>query len=101
MNSKLITQEEAKEILFNESDVDERDKKSLEDEIKFLRELVEKLSNSNNSTIIEKIKYIEKPYYQTPWYKQYDVWCGGSINDNKFLCSETAQNCNFNNIKTF
>ena len=35
IDKKIITQEEARQILFNKKDVDERDKKSLEDEIKF------------------------------------------------------------------
>ena len=61
----IITKEEAKEVLFNQEDEVDRDKKSLESEIKFLRELVEKLSKNQTSTIIETIRYIEKPYYQS------------------------------------
>lgn len=113
INAKLITQDEAKEILFNESDIDERDKKSLEDEIKFLRQLVEKLSN-NSSRIIENIRYIEKPYYSSPWWKYYDTWCGTLTVPNATITggasSNTASsynagtnqvNCSFSNIKTF
>lgn len=77
MDKNLITKEEAKEILFNSETQVERDKESLESEIKFLRELVEKLSKGRTE-IIEKIRYIEKPYYYNPWWRQYDVWCGGS-----------------------
>lgn len=75
VKDKLITNEEAREIMFSLEDEKERDKKSLESEIKFLRELVEKLSKGRTS-IVETIRYVEKPYYQYDWYKPYAVWCG-------------------------
>lgn len=77
MDRKLITKEDAQEILFNSETEEDRDKKSLESEIKFLRELVEKLSKGRTE-IIETIRYIEKPYYHNPWWKSYEIWCGGS-----------------------
>ena len=61
VNDKIITKEEQREILFKTEDAEDRDKKSLESEVKFLRELVEKLSNSKAITIIDTIRYIEKP----------------------------------------
>jgi len=72
---KIITKEEAREILFNQEDEVDRDKKSLESEIKFLRELAEKLSNSNSTKIVEIIKRVEGPYYRYPWYSPYTTWC--------------------------
>ena len=66
---EIITKEEARELLFNQETEEERDKKSLQSEIKFLRELVDKLSNSKLSTIVETIRYVEKPYYKHDWYK--------------------------------
>jgi len=72
--NKIITQDEAREILFSKEDIDERDKKSLESEIKFLRELVEQLSKNNTKTITETIRYIEKPYYHQTWYQPYNNW---------------------------
>jgi uncharacterized coiled-coil DUF342 family protein len=101
VKDKIITQEEAREILFNTRTIEGRDKKSLEDEIKFLRELVETLSQSKSLEIVEKIKYIEKPYYDYRWYKQYDNWT-----DNIRLCvsgstSTTNQACNFTSIHTW
>lgn len=72
VNAKLLTQEEAKEILL--SHTDERDTDSLKDEIKFLREIVEKLSNQE--TIIQTIKSLPgRGYVTTPWYSHYDNWC--------------------------
>jgi hypothetical protein len=111
----ILTKDEAKEILFDYKEVDEkdeRDKKSLEEEIKFLRLLVEKLS-SNRTTVIETIRTIEKPYYKSPWYNPYEIWCGGA---SVSFCSDNAignltgsgdgsynftQNGNFSEIKTF
>ena len=78
LNSGIITKDEAKEILFNVEEEAERDKKSLESEIKFLRELVEKLSKGSPTQIIETIRYVEKPYIQYPWYQPYVVWCGNT-----------------------
>ena len=75
VSSGLLTKEEAREILFAEVEETARDVKSLETEIKFLRELVERLAK-NRSTIVETIEYIEKPYSQYYWYVPYQSWCG-------------------------
>ena len=73
INNKLITQEEAKTLLF--SSEKETDVKSLEEEIKFLRGLVEQLSKNNSSRIVEVIREVEKPWRRYPWYNPYVVWC--------------------------
>ena len=74
---KIITKEEARDILFKEQE-EGRDEKSLKNEIVFLRKLVEKLSQSN-SQIITTIREVETPAYRTyPWYSMYDVWCGST-----------------------
>jgi hypothetical protein len=49
ISDEIISKEEARKILFNEETQEDRDKKSLEEEIKFLRKLVEKLSNSRQT----------------------------------------------------
>lgn len=113
VKDKIITQEEAREILFSSETEEDRDKKSLESEIKFLRELVEKLSEGRTE-IIEKIRYIEKPYHRYPWWSGYEVWCGTSINSGTItgngsmtLCANgtndtyTSASSNFSDIKTF
>ena len=100
VNDKLITQEEAKEILFKESDIDERDKESLEGEIKFLKQLVEKLSDNNRNVIIEKIKYIEKPYYSFEWYNPYKDWIYCTTSSSGTINSlGMVTNCNFSSIQ--
>lgn len=71
----IISKDEAKKLLFTEKDEKDRDVKSLEEEIIFLRKLVEKLSNSQTTTIIEKIREVEVPYIKRGWYRPYDVWC--------------------------
>lgn len=106
VKDKIITQDEAREILFKEEDETERDIKSLESEIKFLRELVDKLSK-NTSTIVETIRYIEKPYIRQPWYQQYEVWCGNTTNGLQggkitlYSTANTAQQAAFSSINTF
>ena len=74
VKDKIITQEEAREILFSSENQEDRDKKSLESEIKFLRELVETLSK-NKGQIITTIKEIETPWRDYPWYSPYGFWC--------------------------
>ena len=62
VRDKIITQEEAREILFSEETEATKTTEELKTEIKFLKELVEKLADNNK--IVETIRYIEKPYYQ-------------------------------------
>jgi len=69
ISDEIISKEEARKILFNEETQEDRDKKSLEEEIKFLRKLVEKLSNSRQTppkpkeeTLEDKIERVN-PYY--------------------------------------
>ncbi|MFW6172784.1 MAG: hypothetical protein ACOC5T_03480 [Elusimicrobiota bacterium] len=70
----VINEEEARQLVF--SSQKDRDNKSLKEEIKFLRELVEKLSN-NRSQIVETIREVERPWRPYPWYKPYVTWCSG------------------------
>lgn len=75
VSNKILTQEEAREILFSST---EEDTESLKSEIKFLRELINKLSTQTK--IVENIRYIERPYYQYPWWGQYSSYCSASGN---------------------
>jgi len=105
INAKIITQEEAREILFNVETEEDRDKKSLESEIKFLRELVEKLSEGRTQ-IITTIREIERPYYRQPWYQPYTTWCanagntltlkGADISDGTITTNPLAGSTNIN-----
>lgn len=77
---KLITKDEAREILFNQ---DENNPKSdslsidsLKEEIKFLRSLVQ--SMSNRITTVEHIRYVQAPYYNQPWFTPYSAYCSAT-----------------------
>jgi hypothetical protein len=118
VNDKIITHDEAREILFSSEEVEERDKKSLESEIKFLREIIERLSNDKNR-IVEVIREVEKPIYiKTPWWNDYYTWCGGTTyynatstptfgvtntaySLNSLDCTSTPSRDSFTAIKTF
>lgn len=71
VRADILTKDEAREILISLETDEERDKKSLQGEIKFLRELVEKLSNNRRADIIKEITVIEKPYIKQPWFQPY------------------------------
>ena len=79
LNEKLITKEEAKDILFSTEKEEERDESSLKSEIKFLREIIEKLSNNQSTRIVEVIKEVHKPYYRYDWYQPYVYYCNAGI----------------------
>lgn len=79
----LLTKEEAREMLFSSETEEDRDKKSLESEIKFLRSLVDQLSKNNNTRIVEVVKEIQVPYSKWNWYKPYEVWCTNTTQDFK------------------
>lgn len=114
VKDKIITQEEAREILFSFGEEKDRDAESLKSEVKFLRELVEKLSQGNNSRVVEIIREVERPIYrQWPWFEPYFVWCGqtsGSITltnassgGQNWVTTDTTTGItpNFSDIKTF
>lgn len=111
VKDKILATEEARQILFatrSFDEADERDKNSLKEEIKFLRDLVDKLSQ-NRTNIIEKIKEVQKPYYKCPWYYPYQVWCSGTqwsststVSQYQTNAGSTAQaQSNFSAINTF
>lgn len=108
----LLTKDEARQILFSSESEEERDKKSLEMEIKFLKELVEKLSS--RSQIVEVIKEIKVPYYTYTWAQPYFNWAtptlGSSIsnavyasNGNTLTAATTngSGTVSFSSIKTY
>lgn len=92
--SDILTKEEAREILISQETEEDRDKKSLQAEIKFLRELVQKLSDNRKPEIIRQIEVIEKPYFKNPWFEPYRFYCGIESSSNGIDTS-------FTDIKTF
>lgn len=119
ITSEVISKDEARGILFSSETEEDRDKKSLEAEIKFLRQLVENLSE-NRTKIVETIRNVYVPYQKYEWYKPYQVWCG--VDDKSYtkntdfqmsalsgtqqnlvgsLTASVANTANFASIKTF
>ena len=102
LNEKLITKEEAKDILFtqeeiNKCDIDgtewvgditkcptcqEKEDNStvkvedLKAEIKFLREMVDKLAENKSGGIITVVREISPFYNHWQWFHPYAVYCG-------------------------
>ena len=93
VKDKIITQDEAREILFSTEDTKERDENSLKSEIKFLRELVEKLSHGNTTRIIETIREVEKPYRKWYWHEPYTLWCD-AVSGNTTLLNVSTNTAN-------
>jgi hypothetical protein len=106
VKEKILSADEAKNILLSNEEVEEVE--NLKQEIKFLKELVEKLSNSPTK-IIETIREVQKPIYiQRDWYKPYEIWCGNGLVDltgystttgnGSVLCQTGATTVSFSNI---
>jgi len=102
--SGILTKEEAKDILFNEVEESERTIESYQQEIKFLREIIDKLSN--RTQIVEVIKEVYKPYLQWTWTQPYysfttipTITCSGGGDTTFFTGTDTTTN--FSNIQTF
>ena len=112
VGSGLLAKEEARQILFSEEDEITRDVKSLQEEIMFLRKLVEKMSESKTQ-IITTIKEIEVPYRRYGWYAPYESWYYDTGGESVTLCSSGVlenfvgsgntgdSSWGFVNIKTF
>ena len=102
VKDNILTKNEAREILFNLEEQTDRDIESFKSEIKFLRELVEKLANPQK--VVEIIREIEKPWKPYCWWQPYWVWsttsCGYSSNTNTSALMAGASS-NFSDIKTF
>lgn len=98
--SGLLTKDEAREILFSSQDEEDRDNESLKSEIKFLRDLVEKLAK--RSEIITTIREVEVPYRRYGWYPCYNTWSSsiGSMSTATMGGTNTMNN-SFSSISTF
>lgn len=77
--SGLLTKDESREILFSLETEEDRDKQSLQEEIKFLRQLVQSLSSQ--SKIVEHIYKYQNPYQGYQWWQPYQAYCStNSVN---------------------
>lgn len=89
LDKGVLTKDEAREILFSLDTVEERDEKSLKDEIKFLRELVSKLSNNSRTEIVKQIEYIHVPYRKYDWYAPYQIYCTAGATPTAYTSSNS------------
>ena len=107
VKDNILTKDEAREILFSLEIKEERDVESFKSEIKFLRELVEKLSNQNNSKVVEIIREIDIPHWRKyPWWEPYWTWTttydGNTLSQASSNANYSFQGAtNFTDIKTF
>lgn len=90
VKDKIVTNDEAREILFSQETEKERDTESLKKEIAFLKELVDTLSKNDRGAVTQ-IVYPAR--WQTqPWLSFYTNYTPGR---NYVLSSTTTAN-NFN-----
>ncbi len=109
VNDKIITKEEARDILFNEEDKTERDVESLQAEIKFLRELVEKLAEHKQATLYKYVEQVIPVYRQYGWSNPYTIYCtagttsssGPSLNNAVYTGATGTSSSSFSAINTF
>lgn len=109
VKDKIISAEEAKEILFTSETDESRDIESYKQEIKFLKEVIEKLGD--RSTIIQVVKeyvphYITQPFYQPYWTYSTCTTTGagsltGSGDSTCYLVTSGTSAGNFSDIQTF
>jgi hypothetical protein len=78
----ILDKNEARQILFSEDSKEDRDIKSLEKEIEFLKMLIDKIAQ--RSQIVTTIKEIERPFYNYPWFEFYYDWCDSSSTSSFF-----------------
>ena len=88
---KILTKEEVKKILFNNETVEDIDKDSLKGEIKFLRELIEKLADK--AKIVSTVYEYHHTYETKPWYQPYYYWCSSGTCGGNYTTGASALNC--------
>lgn len=89
VDAKIITNEEAKEVLFSTETEEDVQISDLQSEITFLKEVVERLSRNQQPKIIEVIREVERPWRTKPWFDPYYQW---STNDGKVYCTTSNAN---------
>lgn len=113
VDKKIITTTEAKAVLFSQNSEEESNKLGLQEEIEFLRALVQKMASSR-SEIVKSIEYIHVPYKNAPWYPGYQAWCSSNLGSSNLntqtqlatgstnaIYSYANTQANFVEIKTF
>lgn len=79
LGAGIITKEEARQIILDESEVEPKTVEDLQHELRLLRELVLSLAARQPETVIKIIeREIEKPYVKPYWSNPYMVWCSST-----------------------
>ena len=97
--SQIITKEEARQIILDETEYNSKDFSDVMDEIKLLRKIVMELSEKQPQTIIKIIEsnpiYIRE-YPRYPWIQPWVTWSvntaqslGQTISTNMMNCAQT------------
>ena len=83
VKSQIITKEEARQIILDETEYNSKDFDDVLEEIKLLRKLVLELAEKSPQTIIKIIEsspiIIREPY-RNPWTQPYIAWCSNTAN---------------------
>ena len=74
INDKVITKDEARDILFRTEEVEEEKPEDLKAQVKFLKEVIEKLSNKDYTRVKEIIVEYKPSYSGVYWYGPYNGW---------------------------
>jgi len=82
LDKGLLSKDEARQIILDETDIKHSDILALQDEIKLLRELVLKISEQNSR--LQVIKIIERNIDNVPfrWTQPYTVYCSNLHDEN-------------------
>lgn len=94
VKSQIITKEEARQILLDETEYNSKDFDDIMEEMKLLRKLVMELAEKQPQTIIKIIEsnpVIIREYPQ-PWIKPYVTWCYNEAQNKQFSLSSVMQN---------
>ena len=88
VKDKIITNEEARQILFNEEEITERSIDSYKEEIKFLKEIIDKLGEPK--VVREYITRYIPHYIQQPFYQPYFYYAGSLGSGTTVLCGNSS-----------
>jgi hypothetical protein len=94
VQANVLTKDEAREILFTTDGQSAENLQSLKSEINFLRELVEKMVNKNNSPATVWTYASTAQYKREPWYPLYST----SLGANTTITGSTSSNASVNAV---
>ena len=95
VKSQIITKEEARQILLDETEFNSKDFDDVLEEMKLLRKLVLEVAERQPQTIIKIIEsnpvYI-RDYPRYPWIQPYVTWCANTAQTHNYSLSSNMLN---------